>query len=103
LSVEITDSQAALSVVGVAAGAHRGDQAGLPEGAAEGERGVLRSSVGVVDEPGGRAPSRDGHREGVDDQVGLEIVTHRPADDLPRVHIHDHAEEEPALERRHVG
>ena len=40
------------------------------------------AAVGVVDEPGRRPPAGDGHLERVDDEVGLEVVAHRPADDL---------------------
>jgi hypothetical protein len=56
----------------------------------------------MVDEPGRRPPARHGHRERVDDEVGLEVVAHRPADDLTAEHVHHHAEEQMALERRHV-
>jgi len=57
----------------------------------------------MVDEPGRRTPARHRHRERVDDELGLEVVAHRPADDLAGVHVHHHAEEQVALERRHVG
>jgi hypothetical protein len=47
----------------------------------------------VVHEPRRRLPPRQRHRERVDDEVGLEVVAHRPADDLARVHVHHDAEE----------
>lgn len=78
-------------------------QARLAEGLAEGERGVLRSPVRVDDEPGGRSSAGDGHRERVDDQLGLEVVTHRPADDLVGEHVHHDGEEQVALARLDVG
>jgi hypothetical protein len=54
-------------------------------------------------EPGRRPPARDRHRQRVDDQLGLEVVAHRPADDLPGAHVHHHSQEQVALERRHIG
>ena len=57
----------------------------------------------MVDEPDRRPPARDRHRERVDDQLRLEIVAHRPADDLARAHVHHDSQEQVALERRHVG
>ncbi len=56
-----------------------------------------------MDEPDRRPPARDRHRERVDDQLRLEIVAHRPADDPARAHVHHDSQEQVTLERRHGG
>lgn len=43
------------------------------------------------------------HVEGVDDEPGLEIMTHRPADDPPREGFQNHSEIEEAGTGRHVS
>ena len=62
------------------------------------------SAVAVVNDAG-HAPTAavHGHRDGVDDQVGLAVAGHRPAQHLAAEHV-DHAGQlEPALHGRHVG
>jgi hypothetical protein len=55
-----------------------------------------------MDEPGARAAARDCHLECVDDELGLQVGAHRPADDPPRVAVHHRGEVEPALPAAHV-
>jgi len=43
------------------------------------------------------------HRDGVDDQVGLAVAGHRPADDQPAENVCDTGQVEPALDGGHVG
>ena len=46
--------------------------------------GVLHAVVAAVDQPARRAMPLDGHDQGVDAQLGPEVVGHGPADDLAR-------------------
>jgi hypothetical protein len=39
----------------------------------------------------------DGHVEGVQDELGAQMVGHRPADDPPREGVQDHRQVQPAL------
>jgi hypothetical protein len=66
----------------IAAAAHARQDAGLLDRLAEGEARVLRAPVGVMDEAWLRPAPRPRHLELVDDQLGAQIVGHRPADDL---------------------
>jgi hypothetical protein len=43
---------------------------------------ALGPAVGVVDQSGAGSAGVDGHADGVEDQLGAEVVGHRPADDL---------------------
>ena len=56
-----------------------GRSGGRP-GAVGNRRGVLRSPVGMKQQPGGGPAGGDGHAQGVGDQVGLHVVGHGPAD-----------------------
>jgi hypothetical protein len=35
--------------------------------------------IGVMDQPGFRASAREGHLQGVDDEIGAHVIRHRPA------------------------
>ena len=70
-------------VQGVTDGAHRGDQAGLLEAAAECQAGVLAAVVSVMDQTWSGLALGDRHVEGVQDQFGAQVVGHGPADDPP--------------------
>src|SRR5262245_46222984 len=65
------------------------------------ERG-LRALVGVLHEPDSRSAACDGHLECVDDELGLEVGAHRPADDATAVAVDDRGQVEPALPAAHV-
>jgi hypothetical protein len=57
-------------VVGIADGAHRGQEARLTESVPESPRGGLAGVVGVVDAVVGTLAAPQGHLEGIDGQVG---------------------------------
>src|SRR5439155_973040 len=76
-------------VVGVAFGAHRDLHAGRAATLTEDQRDVLRALIGVVHEPGYRSSPRHSHLERVDDELGLEVGSHRPADDTTAVTVYD--------------
>ena len=67
-------------VVGIANRPHRRPDAGFLAAQAEGDRGVLRSLVRVMDHVD-RTPLRQRHVEGIEHELGFQIVAHRPADD----------------------
>ncbi len=65
------------------------------------------AGVAVVHEPAAvvevaEVASGDGHLEGVEDEVGAEVIGDLPADDRPRVHVEDERHIQPARPRRHV-
>jgi len=45
-------------------------------------RGVLRSAIRMMDEPAWRSAALEGHDQGVDAESRLEMLRHRPADNL---------------------
>jgi len=57
----------------------------------------------MVDQPAIGATSVERHLERVDDQLGAEMVGHRPADDPPREQVLDVREVHEPLPRRDVG
>jgi hypothetical protein len=76
-------------VIGVADRAHRRSDFGFLAPQSEGDRSVLRSLIGMVDHVL-RLALRDGDIEGIEDQLGREVVAHCPADDVLRARIeHD--------------
>src|SRR5674476_429145 len=60
-------------------------------------RGVLRSTVGVKDNPRTRVPGRDGHVQGLGDQVRAHVVGDGVADHLPGVQVNDRRQIGPPL------
>ena len=90
-------------VVGAAAVSHRELDPGLAAAPAERERDVLRALVGVMDESWLGSAAVDGHLEGVDDELGAEVVGDRPADDPARVAVEHDRDVEPALPGAHVA
>jgi len=77
--------------------AHRAGDAARGEGYLVGSGGILTAPIGVVDESRAGATGMDGHGEGVERQFGAQVVGHRPADDAPRVGIHQDGEIEPTF------
>ena len=75
-------------VVGIANRAHRGAQAGFSAAGAEGESGVLTSLIGMVDD-GARFTRADRHLQGVEDELGSQVVRHRPTHNPPAPGIED--------------
>src|SRR5215203_1963055 len=65
--------------------------------------GVLHAAVAVVDQPAWRVMPLEGHDQGVDAQLGPEVVGHGPADDLARGHVLDRGQIQEALAGRNVG
>jgi hypothetical protein len=69
-------------IEGVSHGSHREEKSCLFETLAELHGGVLRAAIGVMDEPRSGAAVVDRHVEGIEYQLGAEVVGHRPAHDL---------------------
>ncbi len=63
----------------------------------------LRAPITVMHQARAVAAACDGHRERLDDQLGAEVVGHRPADDPAGVAVHHRREVQPALPRPDVG
>lgn len=57
----------------------------------------------MVDESRLGASVGDSHAESIDDDIGLEVVTHRPAAHPAGTYTHDHRQEEPAFPGGHIG
>src|SRR5215217_1700455 len=57
----------------------------------------LAAVVGVMDQAWGGVALGDGHVQGVQDQLGGQVLSHRPADDPPGERVEDHGEVQPAL------
>ena len=56
----------------------------------EGARGVFPAAVQVVDDVGDfPAAAVDGHGDIIDDEVGLAVVRHRPAQEYAGEHVGD--------------
>src|SRR6266545_3255548 len=92
-----------LSVEAVALAAHRlGDACGAGL-LAEGEADELAALVGVPDQPGVRSTMCKRHLQCVGDELGAQVVGHRPADDPAAVEVLDGDEVEPALPGAQVG
>ncbi len=64
---------------------------------------VLAATIGVVDQPGRRLPTRQRHRQRVERELARHPLAHRPAHDPAREEIEDHGEVQPALQRPDVG
>ena len=84
-------------VVGVCNRSHRGQESGLFEAATELDRSVLATPVGVVDQSRLWPAGVDSHVEGIEHDLGSQVVRHRPADDPSGVGVQDEREVEPAL------
>src|SRR5205085_6116659 len=66
----------------VAASAHRGLDAMPLQHRPIRPRGVLRSAIRMMDEPAWGSAALEGHDQGVDAESRLEMLRHRPADNL---------------------
>ena len=80
------------SVVVRRGAAHRDLDVRLAATFTEEQRNVLRALVGVMNESRAWASARDGHLERVDDELGAEIVAHRPAHDPAREAVDDRSQ-----------
>lgn len=76
--------------------AHRPEEPGLAEAVAERPAGVGRAVIAVVDRARRGPPVPDCHLQGVDDQLGADVVGHRPADDAAAEAVQDDGEVVPA-------
>ena len=90
-------------VVAVPAPAHRDQDAAFAEQRLIVDRAVLRSAVGMVNQPGCRVASHQSTAQGFDREIAFQAVTRRPADDTAREEVQDDSEVEPALCRPDVG
>ncbi len=55
----------------------------------------LHPLVGVTDQAGCRLPLADGHVQGIQDQLGAEVVGHRSAHNSPGEGVQDHRQVQP--------
>ncbi len=74
---------------------HGREQAGLPASFAEGDRGVLRALIGVMDEVF-RPALLVRHLEGAEHEAGARVGGHGPADDTAAEGIQDDGQVEEA-------
>jgi len=89
-------------VVAVAGRPHRGADAGLLASFSEGDRGVLTSLVGMMDDRRGTAaPQR--HVQGIEHQLGAQMCLHRPSHDPPGEGVQNHRQVQEPGPRRDVG
>ena len=89
-------------VISVAGRPHGGTHAHRLASLAEGDGGVVRPLVGMVDDTLG-APLRQSHVQGLQDQLCPQMCRHRPADDAPAEGIEYDREVEEAGPARHLG
>ena len=89
-------------VVGVADAAHRWPHAEVAAALAEGDAGVLRTLVAVMNDAV-RFPLRDGHVQRGQYQVGRHVFADRPADDPPTPYVEHDGQKDEAGPGRHVG
>ena len=59
--------------------------------------GVLDPAVAMMNEPPWGSAALEGHDQGVDAESRLEMLRHRPADDLPRGQVLEGGQVEKAL------
>jgi putative transposase len=90
-------------VVAVPAPAHRDQDAAFAEQRLIVDRAVLRSAVGMMDQPRGGVASHQSTAQGFDREVALQAVTRGPTDDAPREEVQHDGEVKPALRRPNVG
>src|SRR6267378_2034676 len=89
-------------VVGIAHRSHRGPHLRFLAAKAEGDRGVLRTVVGVMHDAF-RAPLPERHVERGEHELGSQVLSHAPADDSATVGIEDHRQVQEPGPRRDVG
>jgi len=65
--------------------------------------GVLAAPIGVVQQARGRLAHANGHLQGVDDQLAVQAVTHRPADDTSGIDVQNHSQIEPPFRCWHIS
>jgi hypothetical protein len=83
--------------------AHGLDHPGCIEDLAVTGGGVLAAAIGMVNEAWRRLLALDGHRQGRDGQFRPHVVTHRPANDLPREKIKHDSQIEPTFGGWHIA
>src|SRR3954453_12911444 len=88
-------------IVSVPDRAHRGPYAGFLTALAESQRGILTALVRMMDHVS-RPTLAEGHVQGVHNQLGSQMVGHRPADDPAAPDIHDDCRIEEARRGRDV-
>ena len=90
-------------VVGIAAAAHRADQAMGGQQLAIDLRGILRPAIGMMNAAGGRRCDSDRRLQGGDRQAGVDRSADRVADDLTRPGIEDGGDIDEAARDGDVG
>ncbi len=92
------------AVGAVADRADRCRDASVGEAVALADRGVLAASVAVMNHvAAGQITPPDRHLQGVEDEVGAEVVGDLPADDGSAVDVEDEGDVHPSLPGRGVG
>ena len=74
----------------------------VPAASAEGQRGVLATLIGVMDDRD-RPPLVHGHLQRLDHQRGAKMPRHGPTDDAPAEHVEDDGQVQEAGQGRDVG
>src|SRR2546423_11982866 len=89
----------------VAAGftAHGGQGLALSQGVTEIGAGVLAAAIGMKDQLWRRLAMSLSHVPGREDQLGVDVLVHGPADDPTAIEVHDASQVEPAFLSMDVG
>src|ERR1700722_7676647 len=88
-------------IVTVADGTHRREDSLFPAALPEGDRGVLRSLVRVVNDANRVAPI-DRHVQRAEHEFGAQVIRHSPADDAPAEGVEDDGDIEKSDPSRNV-
>ena len=89
-------------VEAVADRAHRRAQVGIPAAMAEGQGGILTALIGVMDDAF-RAPLADGHGQGLEHQLGAQMVGQGPTDHAAAPGVDNDGQVQPASPSGDVG
>src|SRR5207248_11739975 len=89
----------------IAAGfaAHGGQRLALSQSVTEVRASVLAAAVGVENQRGNRLAMRQRHVPGPEDQWGVNVLVHGPADNTTAVAVHNAGQVEPAFLGVDVG
>jgi hypothetical protein len=90
-------------VIAITPSAHGSDDSGLMEGPAVITAGVLDATIGMQDQANWRMAMGQGHGQRLQDQGGVDVWTHGPADDLAAVEIQDGGQIKPSFLGLNIG
>jgi len=90
-------------VEAIALAAHRRRDAGSGKNPSISFGSILNAAVGVVDQPWRRPLPLDGHGEGLQGNLGVQGLAHRPTNDFAGMQVQNGGEVQPAFAGRDVG